>query len=65
LLEANDDFSAIVEFSTEDGCPRRWQLARAATGESASYIEVVVGWLDFPAGLAMSHRRLDALYAND
>ncbi len=30
-------------------------LARAATGESASYIEVVGGRLDFPAGLAMAH----------
>jgi hypothetical protein len=39
-------------------------LARAATGESASYIEVVGGRLDFPAGLAMAHRHLDALYAN-
>jgi indolepyruvate decarboxylase len=40
-------------------------LARAATGESASYIEVVGGRMDFPAGLAMAHTRLDALYAND
>ncbi|MDR3618743.1 MAG: thiamine pyrophosphate-binding protein [Paludisphaera borealis] len=39
-------------------------LARAATGESASYIEVVGGRLDFPAGLAMAHQRLDALYAD-
>jgi len=39
-------------------------LARAATGESASYIEVVGGRLDFPAGLAMAHQRLDALYGN-
>jgi indolepyruvate decarboxylase len=39
-------------------------LARAATGESASYIEVVGGRMDFPAGLAMAHQRLDALYAN-
>ena len=31
-------------------------LARAATGESASYIEVVGGRMDFPAGLAMAHR---------
>jgi len=36
-------------------------LARAATGESASYIEVVGGKMDFPAGLAMAHQRLDAL----
>ena len=30
-------------------------LARAATGESASYIEVVGGRMDFPAGLAKAH----------
>jgi indolepyruvate decarboxylase len=40
-------------------------VARAATGESASYIEVVTGEMDFPAGLAMAHQRLDAMYAND
>lgn len=40
-------------------------LARAATGESASYIEVVAGWLDLPAGLKAAHQRLDALYGND
>ncbi|HMD61330.1 MAG TPA: thiamine pyrophosphate-dependent enzyme [Opitutaceae bacterium] len=39
-------------------------LARAATGESASYIEVVGGRMDVPAGLAMAHQRLDALYGN-
>src|SRR3954463_12568189 len=39
-------------------------LARAAAGESASYIEVVGGRLDLPAGLAMAHQRLDALYGN-
>ena len=43
---------------------RSCSLARAATGESASYIEVVGGRMDFPAGLAMAHRRLDALYGN-
>jgi indolepyruvate decarboxylase len=40
-------------------------LARAATGESASYIEVVGGRMDFPAGLAKAHQRLDAMYANE
>src|ERR1700751_4652336 len=40
-------------------------LARAATGESASYIEVVAGRMVFPAGLALANKRLDALYAND
>jgi indolepyruvate decarboxylase len=40
-------------------------LARAATGESASYIEVIGGRMDFPAGLARAHERLGALYAND
>ena len=39
-------------------------LARASTGESASYIEVVGGRMDLPAGLAMAHQRLDALYGN-
>jgi indolepyruvate decarboxylase len=39
-------------------------LARAASGESASYIEVVSGRMDFPEGLAMAHKRLDALYGN-
>jgi indolepyruvate decarboxylase len=39
-------------------------LARAATGESASYIEVAGGRMDFPAGLAMAHERLGALYGN-
>jgi len=40
-------------------------LARAATGESASYIEVVAGRMDLPAGLVLANKRLDALYAND
>ena len=39
-------------------------LARAATGESASYIEVVTGRMDMPAQLALAHQRLDAMYAN-
>jgi indolepyruvate decarboxylase len=39
-------------------------LARAAAGESASYIEVVGGRMDFPAGLAMAHQRLDAMYGD-
>lgn len=39
-------------------------LARASTGESACYIEVVGGKLDFPASLALAHERLDAMYAN-
>jgi indolepyruvate decarboxylase len=39
-------------------------LARAATGESASYIEVVGGRMDLPAGLAVAHQRLDAMYGN-
>jgi indolepyruvate decarboxylase len=39
-------------------------LARAATRESASYIEVVGGRMDFPAGLKMSHQHFDAMYAN-
>ncbi len=39
-------------------------LARASTGESACYIEVVGGRMDMPAGLAMAHQRLDAMYAN-
>jgi hypothetical protein len=39
-------------------------LARAATGESASYIEVVGGKMDFLARLPVAHQRLDAMYAN-
>jgi len=39
-------------------------LARASTGESASYIEVVTGKMDMPAQLALAHQRLDAMYAN-
>jgi indolepyruvate decarboxylase len=39
-------------------------LARAATGESACYIEVVGGRMDFPAGLATAHQRLDLMSAN-
>ena len=39
-------------------------LARASTGESACYIEVVGGRMDFPPVLAMAHQRLDAMYAN-
>ena len=40
-------------------------LARAATGETACYIEVVADRLDLPAGLAMVHQRLDALYGTE
>jgi hypothetical protein len=40
-------------------------LARASTGESACYIEVVGGKMDFPPVLATAHQRLDAMYAND
>jgi indolepyruvate decarboxylase len=39
-------------------------LARAATGESASYIEVVGGRMDLPAQLALAHERLGAMYAD-
>src|SRR4051812_29615205 len=39
-------------------------LARAATGESACYVEVAGGKMDFPPGLALAHQHLDALYAN-
>jgi indolepyruvate decarboxylase len=39
-------------------------LARDATGESASYIEVAGGKMDFPAQLAWAHQHLDAMYAN-
>jgi indolepyruvate decarboxylase len=49
----------------EERRPSSFQPARAATGESASYIEVVGGRMDLPAGLAMAHQRLDAMYAND
>ena len=40
-------------------------LARASTRESACYIEVVGGRMDFPPVLAMAHQRLGAMYAND
>ena len=40
-------------------------LARASAGESACYIEVVGGRMDFPPVLAMAHQRLGAMYAND
>jgi indolepyruvate decarboxylase len=40
-------------------------LARASKGESACYIEVVGGKMDFPAGLARAHQRLEALYADN
>jgi indolepyruvate decarboxylase len=39
-------------------------LSKASAGESACYIEVVGSKMDFPAGLAFAHDRLDALYAN-
>jgi indolepyruvate decarboxylase len=40
-------------------------LAKASTGESACYIELVGGRMDLPAGLAIAHRRLDAMYGNE
>jgi indolepyruvate decarboxylase len=40
-------------------------LARADSGETASYIEVVTGRMDLPPALALAHQRLDALYGND
>jgi indolepyruvate decarboxylase len=40
-------------------------MARAATGESASYIEVVGGRMDLPAQLALAHERLGAMYGSD
>ena len=39
-------------------------LARAGTGQSACYIEIIAGRMDLPAGLVMAHERLDALYAD-
>ena len=39
-------------------------MARAGTGESACYIEVVGDRMDFPAGLAAANQRLDALYGD-
>src|SRR5438105_15608382 len=35
-------------------------LARAATGESASFIDVVTGEMDMPAAHAIAHQRLGA-----
>ena len=39
-------------------------LARAATAESASYIQFVGGRTDYPPALALAHSRLDAMYGN-
>jgi indolepyruvate decarboxylase len=39
-------------------------LAKASTGDAASYIEVVGGRMDLPAGLALAHEHLDAMYGN-
>ncbi|WP_261344084.1 hypothetical protein [Aquisphaera giovannonii] len=39
-------------------------LARAAAGESVSYIEVVADGMDMPPGLAYAHGHLDAMYGN-
>ncbi len=39
-------------------------LARAGTGESACYIEVIGGRMDFPPGLAFAHQHLDGMYGN-
>ena len=39
-------------------------VAPAAAGETARSIEVIGGRMDFLAGLALAHRRLDALYEN-
>ena len=39
-------------------------LAKAASGESACYIEVVAGRLDLPEALALANQHLDAMYAN-
>jgi len=38
--------------------------ARASAGESADYQWVVTGKMDMPAGLGLTHKRLDAMYAN-
>jgi indolepyruvate decarboxylase len=40
-------------------------MARAAADVSASYIEIVGGKMDLPAGLALANQRIDALYGND
>jgi indolepyruvate decarboxylase len=39
-------------------------LERASKGDTACYIEVVGGRTDYPAGLALANKRLDAMYAN-
>ncbi|HEV8001817.1 MAG TPA: thiamine pyrophosphate-binding protein [Planctomycetaceae bacterium] len=39
-------------------------LERASKGHTACYIEVVGGRTDYPAGLALANKRLDAMYAN-
>ncbi len=42
---------------------RLCSLAWAATGESASYIEVITDRMDLPPALAMAHQRLGAMYS--
>jgi indolepyruvate decarboxylase len=39
-------------------------LERASKGDTACYIEVVGGRTDYPAGLALANKRLDAMYGN-
>jgi len=39
-------------------------LETASKGDTACYIEVVGGRTDYPAGLALANKRLDAMYAN-
>jgi hypothetical protein len=38
---------------------------RTCATRSAQWREVVGGSMDLPAGLALAHQRLDAMYAND
>jgi indolepyruvate decarboxylase len=39
-------------------------LERASKGDTGCYIEVVGGRTDYPAGLKLANKRLDAMYAN-
>jgi indolepyruvate decarboxylase len=39
-------------------------LAHASSGKSACYIEVVGGRTDFPKGLALANKFIDAMYGN-
>ena len=60
--------SQLVQFAllgADPSAAAQWAaLARASTGETACYIEVVGGRMDMPKGLAFAHTRLKDLYGD-